>query len=111
MHFKNLLLMALLFLILSSVIVTFVSAKPIYAQPATPTCSNPDCNPWGFNFQRGKHIFHPPAGFCAVFTCIRYFWHGKGYVVECRDAQYSHSGGRRGACSFHHGEWRALYAH
>ncbi len=91
--------------------ITSVSITPTYAQQASPTCSNPNCNPWGFNFHLGKHIFNPPAGFCSVFSCIANFLNGKGYVVECRDARYSLSGGRRGVCSHHHGRWRALYAH
>ncbi len=111
MRFKIVLPIVLLLLVLGVASVTFVSATPIHAQPATQTCSNPNCNPWGFNFHLGKHIFNPPADFCSVFSCIANFLNGKGYVVECRDARYSLSGGRRGVCSHHHGRWRALYVH
>jgi hypothetical protein len=31
-------------------------------------------------------------------------------VAECNDQMYSHSGGRQGACSYHGGEMRPLYA-
>ena len=44
------------------------------------------------------------GGFCQTHTCIQNFPNGKGYIIECRDGTYSHSGGRRGACSYHGGE-------
>jgi hypothetical protein len=69
-------------------------------------------NPWGYNFNPGRLIYAPPSAFCAYFPCIKSFWRDtNGYVVECRDGTFSHSGGRRGACSYHRGEWRPLYAH
>lgn len=68
-------------------------------------------NPWGYNFTKGHLITRPPSRFCSYFRCISSFWKGRGYVVECRDSQYSLSGGRRGACSYHRGVWRTLYSH
>ena len=69
-------------------------------------------NPWGYNFTPGNLIYNPPSTFCSYFNCIPSFWNStNGYVVECADATFSHSGGRSGACSYHGGEWRPLYSH
>ncbi len=68
--------------------ITFVSVMPTHAQQTTQACTNPSCNPWGFNFHPGKFITHPPARFCTVFACIANFLNGRGYVEECRDAKY-----------------------
>jgi len=43
-------------------------------------------------------------GFCAKHSCIANFSNGSGYVVQCQDGMWSHSGGRPGACSGHGGE-------
>jgi hypothetical protein len=75
------------------------------------TCGAP-LNPWGYNFCGGSLIYSPPSNFCAYFNCIKSFWQStKGYVDECHDGTYSHSGGRQGACSYHGGELRPLYSH
>ena len=42
--------------------------------------------------------------FCQTHTCIPNFSNGKGSIIECRDGEYSHSGGLPGACSDHGGE-------
>lgn len=73
------------------------------------TCGAP-ANPWGYNFCGGQLIYSPASSFCSYFNCIPSFWNStKGYVDECVDGTYSHSGGRSGACSYHHGELRPLY--
>ncbi len=85
------------------------SAPAVAATPAATRSRGVNGNPWGYNFSCCFHIYHPPASFCARFACIPNFWKStNGYVVECRDGRYSHSGGRRGACSYHGGVWRAL---
>jgi hypothetical protein len=75
-------------------------------------CGAPS-NPWGYNFcdyYIGNTIPNPPSNFCSYFTCIASFWNQtNGYVVECNDTKYSHSGGVSGACSSHSGVWRALW--
>ena len=69
-------------------------------------------NPWGYNFTPGNYIYSPPLAFCSYFDCIKSFWEStKGYVDECVDGTYSHSGGRSGDCSDHGGEKRPLYSH
>jgi hypothetical protein len=70
------------------------------------------CNPWGYTFANsGHYIYNPPSAFCDYFNCIASFWdHTNGYVDECADGTYSHSGGVRGACSSHGGERRPLFA-
>ena len=70
-------------------------------------------NPWGYTTSRpGKRINDPPGEFCSYFDCIPSFWDStNGYVVQCRDGTFSHSGGRQGACSSHGGVRRALYRH
>jgi hypothetical protein len=42
--------------------------------------------------------------FCSEHACIANFPNGSGTVVQCTDGEYSHSGGRSGACSHHGGE-------
>jgi hypothetical protein len=92
---------------------TPVAAAPAPPPPAPPpaqnTCGAPS-NPWGYNFCGGNLIYSPPGSFCQYFNCIPSFWKStNGYVDECKDGTYSHSGGRQGACSYHGGEWRPLY--
>src|SRR5262249_20411269 len=68
-------------------------------------------NPCGDNFNHGRLIYHPAAGICHYFACIKGFWNQtNGYVMQCRDGPFSHSGGRRGSCSSHGGNRRALRA-
>jgi hypothetical protein len=78
-------------------------------KPAS-TCGAP-ANSWGYNFcLRGGFIHDPASGFCDVFDCIPSFWDStNGYVMQCADGLYSHSGGRSGSCSHHGGNRRALY--
>jgi hypothetical protein len=78
--------------------------------PAPNTCGAP-ANPWGYNFCGGNLIYSPPSNFCSYFNCIPSFWKStNGYVDQCKDGTYSHSGGRSGACSSHTGELRPLYS-
>jgi hypothetical protein len=44
------------------------------------------------------------GGFCSTHACIPNFTNGTGYIVQCADGEWSHSGGRPGACSGHGGE-------
>ena len=89
------------------------AASPIPVPPPPPppsTCGAP-ANPWGYNFCGGNLIYSPPGTFCNYFNCIPSFWKSTlGYVDECHDGTYSHSGGRQGACSYHGGEMRPLYS-
>ena len=81
------------------------------ANPAPP-CQAVNSNPWCYNLTPGSLIYIPPGNFCDYFNCIPSFWdHTNGYVDECADGTYSHSGGVRGACSYHGGEQQPLYAH
>ena len=90
-------------------------ASPVAPPPPPPappptTCGAPS-NPWGYNFCAGNFIYSPPSNFCSYFNCIPSFWKSTlGYVDECKDGTYSHSGGRQGACSYHGGEMRPLYS-
>jgi hypothetical protein len=94
---------------------TSVIVVPSAQAASTHTTSNPTLtkgvngNPWGYSFSGHKLIYSPASRFCSYFACIHNFWNGRGYVVECYDKQFSKSGGIRGACSYHHGVWRALY--
>ncbi len=80
-------------------------------RPTTPPrslCGAP-ANPWNYNFCGGGTISSPPNNFCDYFSCIPSFWQStKGYVEECQDGAYSHSGGRSGSCSSHGGNLRPL---
>ena len=75
-------------------------------------CGAPS-NPWDYNFcstNIGKYIYNPGTDICSYFNCIASFWQStNGYVDECNDGTYSHSGGRSGACSHHGGEMRPLW--
>jgi hypothetical protein len=83
--------------------------------PTPPSCQAVNNNPWCYNFSPGKLIYTPPSNFCGYFNCISSFWGADdpddGYVVECSDSTFSQSGGESGACSYHGGVMRALYAH
>jgi len=85
---------------------------PLPAPAPRNTCGAP-ANPFGYDFcSPGNVIYGPPSNFCSYFNCIKSFWQStKGYVDECQDGTYSHSGGRQGACSYHGGELRPLYSH
>lgn len=80
------------------------------APTATPKPTGVNGNPWGYNFSCCNYIYSPPSDFCGqYFTCIPSFWTStNGYVEECQDGTYSHSGGRSGSCSYHGGNLRAL---
>jgi hypothetical protein len=49
------------------------------------------------------------GSFCGTHTCIDNFANGTGYIVQCEDGEWSHSGGRPGACSYHGGETGRTY--
>lgn len=69
-------------------------------------------NPWGYDFNPGSLIYNPNSGFCGYFSCVSTFWTAtSGYVVECGNGEYSHSGGVRGACSRDGGVEATLYQH
>jgi hypothetical protein len=87
------------------------SPTPRPPPPPPPTCGAP-ANPFGYDFcPPATLIYNPPSDFCTFFNCIPSFWNSTlGYVDECVDGTYSHSGGRRGACSSHRGELRPLYS-
>jgi len=83
--------------------------KPVPQPTATP---GPYGNPWGYDFRPGNLIYSPPSAFCSYFPCIPSFWTStNGYVVQCVDMDFSHSGGREGVCSRHGGYYRTLYSH
>lgn len=69
-------------------------------------------NPWGYDFNPGNLIYSPNSGFCGYFQCVSTFWTDtNGYVAECGNGSYTHSGGVRGACSRDGGVSRTLYSH
>jgi hypothetical protein len=75
----------------------------------TSTCGAP-ANPFGLNLcGNGQLVYSAPAGVCGYFQCIASFTSGKGYMVECRDGEYSMSGGRTGVCSDHGGASQPVY--
>jgi hypothetical protein len=92
------------------------TAPPTAVPTARPTAPPPNIcgapsNPWNYNFCGGGTISSPSSNFCNYFHCIPSFWQStNGYVEECQDSTYSHSGGRSGSCSSHGGNLRALYA-
>jgi hypothetical protein len=95
---------------------TPTSATAPKAPPAPPPgsslCGAP-ANPWNFGFcSGGSTISNPPNDFCVYFHCIDSFWKNtNGYVMECKDQMFSHSGGVQGSCSYHGGNNRPLKQH
>ena len=85
------------------------STLPVPGMQAQGLCGAPP-NPWEYNFcGTGAPVGTPPSSFCSYFTCIPSFWkQTNGYVVQCVDGYFSHSGGVRGACSDHRGVSEAL---
>ncbi len=86
------------------------------AQPTAPPVQGVGGNPWGYNFDAtgGSFISNPNPAFCdaGYFSCVTTFWKStNGYVVQCANGLYSHSGGVRGACSRDGGEANILYMH
>jgi hypothetical protein len=92
------------------------TVRPTAVPTARPTAPPPNLcgaplNPWNYNFCGGSTISSPPSNLCDYFNCIASFWTStNGYVEECQDGNYSHSGGRSGSCSSHGGNLRPLYA-
>jgi hypothetical protein len=73
-------------------------------------CGSP-LNPWCFSVLGGSGlIYNPPFRLCDFIHCITSFWSStNGYVIQCVDGQFSHSGGVSGSCSSHGGNGRPLY--
>jgi hypothetical protein len=85
------------------------SPTPTPSPTPPPTCGAPP-NPFGYDFcPPAALIYHPPPTFCDYFTCIASFWTNiKGYIEECVDGTYSHTGGHAGDCTGHGGDRRPL---
>ena len=78
--------------------------------PATGLCGAPN-NPWGYNLcGRGGLVFTPPGNFCSYFgPCVSSFWTAtNGYVAQCANGRWTHSGGVRSVCNKDGGEARSL---
>jgi hypothetical protein len=54
----------------------------------------------------GSYSHSGDQAFCSEHECIGEFENEDGYVAECSDGTFSHSGGKSGACSDHGGERR-----
>lgn len=68
--------------------------------PPTTSTSPPEASVEG----PGSFSHATDAQFCSTHTCIENFPNGSGSIVQCADGEWSHSGGRSGACSDHGGE-------
>jgi len=93
---------------------TPVPPSPTPAPIPTTPITGVNGNPWGYDFDSsGNLIFSPPGDFCGqYFSCVSSFWtSANGYVAECANGVYTHSGGVRGACSRDGGVLQALYSH
>ncbi len=51
----------------------------------------------------GSYDHSTDTQFCSMHQCIPNFPNGNGYIVQCTDGEWSHSGGVSGACSYHGG--------
>jgi hypothetical protein len=73
--------------------------------PAVPTSSTvSSTTPSGSSEGPGSLSHAGDSQFCSTHECIENFPNGNGYVVQCVDGEWSHSGGLSGACSDHGGE-------
>ena len=73
-------------------------------------CGSP-LNPWCFTVVgSGSVIYNPPSDLCSWINFISSFWsYTNGYVIQCANGEFSHSGGVQGSCSSNGGNWRPLY--
>jgi hypothetical protein len=80
--------------------------------PTQPPVLGVNGNPWGYDFTPGDLIYNPPPDFCTqYFACVTTFWRDtNGYVAQCANGVFTHSGGVRGACSRDDGEVRSSIA-
>ncbi|TDC81175.1 hypothetical protein E1193_15470 [Micromonospora sp. KC606] len=78
------------------------------AAPRERRCGAP-ANPMGYDFCAGERIRRPDHRICDHFDCVRDFWSGRGYLVQCRDGSVSLTGGRRDACADHRGVRRTVF--
>jgi hypothetical protein len=74
------------------------------ASPAAPTTSQSTSAPQPASEGPGSFDHAGDAEFCSTHGCIENFPNGNGYVVQCADGEWSHSGGLSGVCSDHGGE-------
>ena len=79
----------------TGVVVLSLNATP----PTTSTATPPSAVEGAGSFSHATD-----AQFCSTHTCIETFPNGNGYIVQCVDGEWSHSGGLSGACSDHGGE-------
>jgi len=97
----------------TSVPTAIPTQAPTQAPTQPPAQTGVNGNPWGYDFTPGNLIYFPNADFCGTyFSCVSTFWTDtNGYVVECGNGEYSHSGGIRGACSRDGKVAAILYSH
>jgi hypothetical protein len=76
------------------------NTAPLPSEPQSPGSES------GGEEEVGSYSHAGDQAFCGEHTCIGEFEAEPGYVVECSDETYSHSGGISGACSSHGGERR-----
>ena len=95
----------------ASVVHTTTASTTTQASVEKAKCQAVNNNPWCYNFTHGPLIKHPHSAFCRYFSCVSDFWKAtRGYVVECWNGKYSHSGGVRGVCSRDKKVRRTLYS-
>jgi hypothetical protein len=94
-------------------VVTRTTTAAAIPKSSVPRASGAWCgappNPFGYTFCSGGQITDPAPDACSYFPCIASFWEGQGFMVQCQDGMFGLSGGRRGACSYHHGVRRPVY--
>jgi hypothetical protein len=90
------------------------TTPPVIVPTNTPipqgTCGAPS-NPFGYTFCGGNYIYSPNANFCNYFSpCVSSFWTStNGYVVQCINGVWSHSGGITQGCNKDGGQGKILY--
>ncbi len=78
------------------------ATSPALTQTGTTPSASPPSSPAVETPGSSSHA--TDGRFCSTHQCIENFPNGNGYIVQCADGEWSHSGGLSGACSDHGGE-------
>lgn len=87
---------------------------PAPTSPPAPSCNGTIVDGTCYNTDPngGSIVYNPAPDFCAYFSCVSTFWTDtSGFVAECANGKYTHSGGVSGACSRDGGILTKVYSH
>jgi hypothetical protein len=91
-----------------------VQPTSVPTQAPAPTCDMYEAGGvcYDTNSAGGSPVTVTPAGFCSAYPCVTDFsTANRGYIVECGNGKWSHSGGITGVCSRDGNVAATLYSH